>query len=206
MSKLVPINVNTTYAFNFDTPLDKFSGIYTVNAILNYSELMDASVDLLADTFAPVGMPLEQYNSILPKLRKSNTYKLISPENKDLVIYIPELYVTQVPNHNVKKYYEIVLAVNIDILDDTPKLASVVSSTIDNVQATLGITTKPKIFELRGIWLTKEQYQEILAGREANANLSTNYFTESVRLRKEVDALRSKLAAYEDIIIKASAT
>ena len=206
MSKLVPINVNTTYAFNFDTPLDKFSGIYTVNAIMSYPEIMDAGIDLLSDTFVPAGMSLEQYNAILPKLRKSNTYKLISPENKDLVIYIPEIYVTQVPNHNVKKYYEIVLAVNIDILDDTPKLASIVSSTIDSVQATLGIITKPKIFELRGIWLTKEQYQEILAAREANASQSTNYFTECLRLRGEVDTLRSKLAAYEDIIIKASAS
>lgn len=196
---IVKLSVGVVYRFVVDPPFDVLTGVYTVNGILSYSEVINMGIELYQTTYSKYAVSKDIFDTDLPDLRTCGILKLVDPDTPDgEIIYLPSIYVTQVPDHNVKKYKELVMAVNLDVLDDSVILDSIGSNLSEYLTSSLGVETTPKLFELKQVWMTDSEYSQLAADRLSRASGVVNYFTECVRLRTEVDRLRSRLAAYEE--------
>lgn len=197
---LVKLSVGVAYKFIVDPPFQEATGVYIVNGILSYSELVMNGIDLYTTTYSKYSVSKDIFDTDLPSLRNSSILKLSNPDNPDTdITYIPSIYITQVPDHNVKKYRELVMAIHLGILDDSEILDSIGTNITEYLTSALGVETIPQLFELKQVWMSESEYAQLELERKNRASGVINYFTECVRLRNEVDRLRNTLVAYEEI-------
>lgn len=202
---LVKLAVGTAYKFVIEPPFDIISGVYVVNGILSYQEISDLGIDI-SETYTRYNVPGSVLDGDINTIRTSSILKLIDPDDAQMKpIYLPSMYVVQVPDHNVRKYRELVLAVNLGIFNDAPILDSIGENITEYLKGALGVDTPPKLFETKHVWMTDSEYAELSEERWTKAAGVVNYFSECVRLRNEVDRLRNRLAAYEDKFFELSA-
>lgn len=194
--------VGATYKFKFVSGFESFDGIHTVAKVMTYAEYVDDGGDIEEDFFAPAGKE-DELEKDIDKVRASKILKLISPdENADSEpIFIPLSYLAETPDFNVKEYFNIGVIANIGIVEEAESVDFIKDTITQTVEAALGISPDPKLVITGTKWLTKTEYQEILASRDEEKQKVLNYYSENLRLEKVLMSAQTRIKEYEALII-----
>lgn len=188
---------NFVYYFTFKQTLNSLNGIYNVESILSYAEILRTNIDIFKLTYQANSLSSDIFNADLETIRLGKIAKLISVTDTSVVLYVPEHLFDKVPDGSVQKYFQMGLAVDLGIFDD-PEQLSVIRSEIEQiVNSMLGTTNKTVIYTVKNIWMTTDAYQEIANDRETKVTRVSNHYTDKLSLIKQVDSLKTKLAYYE---------
>ena len=68
------------------------------------------------------------------------------------------------------------------------------------VEATYGITPDVNFVTIEEKWLTDEQYSEIVAARDKSKQKVLNYYSENLRLQKQLSQANTAIKEYEKLI------
>lgn len=196
--------VGITYKFSFAPGYTSLDGIYHVAQILTFQEALQSDISLVDSFYLTAGKTKEDYTNDLAMVRDSKILKLLNPDtlSENSAIMVPLYYLSMVPDPNVKKYYHLSIGFDLGIHDNPEQLSYLVTNLSQQFQATLGITnSSPEIFELESTWKTLDEYKDLEDERKVNITNILNYFSETKRLENEIAKLKSKLKAYEEIIV-----
>ena len=206
MSVSIIPTVGVVYKFTF---LDRFTildGIYRLIKLMTYDEFLEEGGDLLTQVYEPCGLTESDVNDDLETIKASKIMKLKSPETKgSTLLYMPLCFMETTPDHNVQCYYKFGVTAYVGITSDPNTLDEVKNTIIDRCKSMLGINPDPALITVGEEWLTDSEYQAELERREAVKTGVVNYFSENARLLKENSSLKSKLEAYEEIIVRQNA-
>lgn len=195
---ITSLSPNQRYKFEFDTPFHLKNGTYIVTAILSYDEMLQLGYDLQS-LYVEVSGDRNLYTTDLPSLPEWKYIKLQTELDVNDYICIPEKYLVKIPNPYVKEYYSLALGIELDIVDNPMLIDSLCQQFKQYIQYTLGIDPNYAIFEMEKVWLTDEEFEEMKRQKMEHSNKVITYFSETVRLHEEINRLRSKLKAYEDL-------
>lgn len=202
MSTIATPTVGAVYNFKFDTDYTSFNGTYKVDGIMSYDEYLANGGDIVSDFFEPNNQQAAADTEII-KVRQSVIMKLESPNDDDDTPsrYAPLCYVSETPDFNVKKYQKFGMITYIGICED-PALFDFMKSTVtDAVEASFGISPQPMFVVTGEQWLTDTEYNDVLKSRDNTKKKVLNYYSENLRLEKELSQLKTKINEYEKLII-----
>lgn len=197
--------VGIVYKFSFSPGYTALNGIYHVGQILTFQEMLKNNESLVDRFYALVDKSTEDYNADLAHIRNDKILKLLNPDTlvDSGAIFAPMYYLNSEPDFNVKKYYNLAVGLNLGLYENPEQLSYILTNLKQQFEAALGITNAPELFEINHKWMTKDDFETNVEDvRKSNATSILNYFSETKRLETEITKLRSKLAAYEDIIAK----
>lgn len=203
---IVP-SVGGIYKFTFIDRFNILSGIYKLAKLMTYDEFLEEGEDLLSKLYEPCGLSKEDLDADLQEIKASKIMKLTNPSihTENSLMYMPLCFMDTTPDHNVKCYYKFGVVAYVGITEDPSTLSEIKNTIKDRAKAMLGIDPDPALITVGEEWLTESDYQEIVSRRKATQSGVLNYFSENVRLEKELTSLKSTLAAYEEIIRKQNA-
>lgn len=194
------IKTGWTYKFAFLPNFSSYDGIYTIVKIYSWDELLKENVSLYDVSFAPLNVPKEEFDRDVLTYRNLDTYKLVTVDGtKEL--YVSEGMLSAIPLYPVQRYGELVLFLPLGVYNDEAGLDYITNQVSAQVKGALGITGDPKITAIKYQYLTEAEYKTIAAGRNATATSVINFFTETVKQAKEIDALKAQIAGL-NIVIK----
>lgn len=199
--------LGSTYKFTFGVGYNKFDGVYRLVKIMTYDEYLDDGGNLLADFYTPNGKGEEDLDNDLAKLRVTKIMKLVSPDESDestKAVYAPWCYVEQTPDHNVNSYTDIGIVVKIGLVKDSKELDYLAENIKEATLAATGIHVEPKFVALTDKWLSDNDFEEIYNARDHAKRKVINYFTECIKLRKQIDSLNTIIQEYERYIVEHS--
>lgn len=190
------------YKFVFSAEYEEFNGTFKLVKLMTYDEYLEDGGNLLADFFTPCGKNEEDLIRELPNIRDSKIMKLVSPDPMDTetIKFAPVIYLGQTPDHNVTKYFDLGIISHIGITDKPEDLDFVKDNLVEQFEAAMGITPDPKFMSIREQWLTKEEYDNEVAKRDATKKKVINYFSENRRLHALLSSQNTKLSEYEALI------
>lgn len=203
---IVP-SVGGIYKFTFIDRFNILSGIYKLAKLMTYDEFLEEGEDLLSKLYEPCGLSKEDLDADLQEIKASKIMKLTNPSihTENSLMYMPLCFMDTTPDHNVKCYYKFGVVAYVGITEDPSTLSEIKNTIKDRAKAMLGIDPDPALITVGEEWLTESDYQQIVSQRKATQSGVLNYFSENVRLEKELTSLKSTLAAYEEIIRKQNA-
>ena len=197
-------------------------GIYRVDKILSYLELVAGGIDLYTNLYAPLGLSKEYYQRDEPSFKGKTFYKLVDPKNTNVVIYMPISFIKGTPNNAVAEYSKLLLTIDLGVFSDTEMLVDMLDIFLGLLKARWGITPKSvyntedpqaddAIIQFQtydSVWLTTDEYEllESLRDNEKKNALATSTVLQKLvtselnRYVAENDKLRTQNQAYEEII------
>ena len=196
------VELGWTYKFSFIQDFGVLDGIYTVVKVYSYEEFLSDGLSLV-DLYSLVAkseaeleqdLQTEEFN-----YRNQEIYKLRNPENYTTVIYVPESIIASVPNFNIKKYSNVVVAMNLGLYPGEEDLAAVRSIMSEHMVSQLGYGDTPDLITIGHEWLTEEEYNERHAIREQNKQDIINYFSECQKLTEANTHLSGIIDNYEKL-------
>jgi hypothetical protein len=185
--------------FVFQDRFSNYNGIYEVASIATFNEWYDSGIDIFATLYEPVGLTKVEYAADIDTLRNYSIYKLINLETKKL-IYIPMEYTAEVPDPSVKTYQKIGIAVEIGIFKDPNKIIWIKNYIKEAIEAVSGTEKSPKLFQVKKVWLTDDEYTIIENERNISVQATTNHYTDKQALLRENARLRTIIAKYEETL------
>ena len=190
------IAVNYTYNFVLNSELASLNGIYTVNSILSYSDMLAQNLDLFSLTYKPNSLTQDQFNVDLPTIRKERIVKMTSVISS-AVVYVPEHFFEDIPDGSVQKYLQLGLAIDLGIFADPVQLNALRTEVEEIVAAMTGLSNKTVVYTVKNRWMTTAAYNIIAATRESALTRVKNNYTDKLALTAQVASLQTLLAYYE---------
>lgn len=191
---------NFVYNFTFKNIFSSLDGIYRVESISSYAELLKNNIDVYKLTYKEYGATDDMFRTDLDKIRSGNIAKLISVTDEEFIIYIPEHIFDKIPDGSVQKYLKLGLVITLGIFDNAEDLNTIKSEVDQVVSSMIGIEDKTTIFNVNSVWMTSDNYQTLDNDRNAAITRISNHFTDKQGLLKEIDSLKTKIAYYENLI------
>jgi hypothetical protein len=192
---------NYVYNFTFVTALESLNGIYKVESLLSYAEVIGQGLDIFALTYQPNGLDEAAFKTDLAAIRLGKIAKLVSVTDATKTLYIPEKLFSKIPEINVQKYLTMGLAVNLGIIDDAELLGVVKTEVEQVVQSMLGKSAQAVVYTVKENWLTQAEFKVIDDARKASITRVSNHYVDKQKLIKEIDSLKTLLAHYEQLLI-----
>ena len=194
-----------------------YCGVYRVDKILSYKDVLSSGIDVYNNLYAPIGVPKTVYDQDEPTFQNTMFYKLVDPRNEDIVIYIPLSFVDGVPDGSIARYDKLILGINLGVFSDLEMITDMIMMITDLLEVKYGIKADGTQFPLDkelvqinrydDVYLTTEEYNSINDARqnvidEAPGDLLLNklFKSEMNQLLTENTSLKSKLDAYETAI------
>lgn len=120
--------------------------LYECEAIRSFDDIYELGVDVYQEYYVPMGLldnTVVSGNLFLFKEQRDANVCIITLRSTDdgEYIYVPDSYIANSPNGNVKPYSHIVLSVNCGPLPDYLDLSALKSDLSDMAKGYLGITT-----------------------------------------------------------------
>jgi len=171
-------------------------GVYMVLSINTLDELIDQDVDLVEYTWAKVELTQEDYDIAVEELREDNFYKLSNVETED-IIYMPLLYMAEMPDPNIQRYLKLGFGVNIGIFADQDKI-DWIKDQIAQVLLSIGVEEETYLFEIEPVWLTEDEYVAIEEARAASTSGELTHYYDKEKLIEENTRLKTIVTAYEN--------
>ena len=233
----VNLTLNKVYRFTFvkdfnrdlgyiaDTEDENYSvmrGIYRVDKILSYRDIISSGIDIYNNLYAPIGIPKQVYDKDEPTFQNTMFYKLVDPRSEDVVIYMPLSFISGTPDGSVERYDKLLLAINLGVFSSTEMIAEMLDIFKELLRVKWGIYPDgvqfPEDMELvqfqryDSLWLTTDDYnlldaarKEVISGSDDEITSSESvleklFGSEMNKLKSENDTLKKKISAYEDII------
>jgi hypothetical protein len=194
------ITPNHVYYFTFKNVFNQLNGIYKVESLLSYSEVLAANINLANVTYKANGATDLDFNNDLDTIRAGKIAKLVLVNDTSTIIYIPEHLFDKIPDGSVQKYYQLGLAVDLGIFSDIDQLSVLKSEIEQIVEAMIGVKNKAVIYTVKNSWMTVDDYKIIDDTRKALVTTVSNHFTDKLALTKQVDSLKTLVKYYEDLL------
>lgn len=194
------IVTNHVYDFTFKSALNKWNGIYRVNAILSYAEMVSLNLDLFTLTYQPNSLTEDNFNTDLDQIRTGKIVKLISVTDETVIHYVPEHLFDLVPDGSVQQYYRLGLAVNLGVFDDPEQLNVIKTEVEQVVNSMLGVTDSVVIYTVNSAWMTTAEYKTLEDARKAAVTRVRNHYTDKLDLIRQIDSLKTLINYYEDAL------
>ena len=206
------------YSRDPDSPYhDVYCGVYRVDKILSYKDVLSSGIDVYNNLYAPIGVAKDVYNKDEPSFQNTMFYKLVDPRNEDIVIYIPLSFVDGVPDGSIARYDKLILGINLGVFSDLEMVTDMIMLLTELLEVRYGIKADGKQFpadkelvkinRYDDIYLTTEEYNSINQARQdviddtpGELLIDKLFNTEMKQLIAENDSLKVKLAAYEKAI------
>ena len=203
MAAIVP-TPGVVYKFVFDTGYDCFNGTYRLAKLMTYEEYLNDEGDILADFYTPNKKDAAAVTADLEKLQTSKIMKLISPDEADTEteVFAPLCFLTATPDFNVHEYNKFGIIAYIGVTDNVEHLDFMRDSLVQLSEASVGISPDPKLMTVGSVWMTDSEYAEEVAKRDKTLQKIVNYFSENRRLLLEMSSLKTRLAEYEELIVR----
>lgn len=204
MTMLIKPVVGEIYNFKFQQGYEYFNGVHKVVKVMTYEEYVNDGHNIVTDFYEPNGKTEEDVASTINGVIANDILKLVQPSIEDIerVIYVPTFLLEETPDYNVSKYHKFGIVANVGIIGDPDNLGFMKTNLIEACESVLGITPDISFVTLEEKWLTDEQYQAILAERDQSKMKNYNYYSENLRLQKQISQANTKLNEYERIIVK----
>lgn len=204
MAYLLMPAVGSAYKFLFTSKFNHFDDVYEVVKIMSYEEYIGDGRQLLSDFYEPCELTEDDLTADLEEVRSSKILKLHKPDTESSAdVYAPLCFVSQVPDCNVKKYYNIGMISKIGITENPDDLDNAKNTFIEIIEASTGITPDPIFTTIgEGKWMTETEYQEEVAKRDATKKKILNFYTSTKKLELELAEARTKIKAYEALIVE----
>ena len=195
----------------------KLAGIYRVDKILSYSDLVAGGIDLYTNLYAPSNVSTAVYQRDEPTFKNTTFYKLVDPRNEDVVFYMPVSFIDGSPDGSVAKYSKLLLTIDLGIHSDTELLVDmldIIGGLLEarwgiNAESVYGIGSTEDIVQFQtydSVWLTTEDYELLNDFRKhvRETSVSTvlaklcdselnKFRDENLRLSAQVDAYEANL-------------
>lgn len=203
MSSIITPTVGVTYKFSFEAGYNALDGVYTLIRLMTYDEYLADNRNLLDDFYTPNRKSDTDLDADIITIRNSKIMKLTSPDKleTDSEIYAPLCFLKDNPDYNVNKYSDLGIITHVGVTNDPSTLTSLAEAISEHLSAEFGIEADPKFVVIRDVYLTDSDYADIIAERDSSKKKIVNYFSECKRLHNVDAASRSKLAAYEELLI-----
>lgn len=201
------VELGWTYKFSFISDFSILDGIYTVVKVYSYEEFLNDGLSLASTLYSVIYKDPKDAEAALEEdlltkefnYREQEIYKLRDPEYYDTVIYVPESIILKVPNFNIKKYSNVVVAINLGLYPGDEDLSSVREIMSEHLSSQLGYMDTPDLITIGHKWLSEEDYNAEQANREANKKNVINYFSECTRLSNINSQLSSTIENYNKL-------
>lgn len=194
------VNVGWTYKFTFTNDFVDLDGVYSVVKIYTYDELINDGIDLVDGLYTKVGKTGDDLELDVHLYRDEDIYKLVNPDNIEIVYYVPAPILANTPNPNIKKYPKLVIGINLGIYNDETELNYIKDTLHELLASTLGLVDPPKVFSVNNVWLTEEEYDNIVEIRKSTATDVVNYFSENIKLRNTISKQNSTIEYLQSVI------
>lgn len=204
MGYLIMPSVGSAYKFVFESRFSDLTNVYEVKKIMTYNEFLADGRNILSDFYEPCGLSQSDVDKDLAKIRESKILKLHKPDHKtDDDIYAPLFAVENVPDCNVKRYYNVGMVSKVGITEDPNDLDYMKNTFVEVVESSLGITPDPIFTTIgEGVWLTDDEYKAEVAKRDKNKLKVMNFFKKAKELEVQLSEAKTKINAYEQLIVK----
>ena len=204
MGYLIMPSVGSAYKFVFESRFSNLTNVYDVKNILPYNELLADGRHILTDFYELCSLTQSDVDKDLAKIRESKILKLHKPDhNTDDDIYAPLFTVENVPDCNVKRYYNVGMVSKVGITEDPNDLDYMKNTFVEVVESSFGIAPDPIFTTLgEGVWLTDDEYKAEVAKRDKNKLKVMNFFKKAKELEVQLSEAKTKINAYEQLIVK----
>ena len=194
------------------TTTDEFAGIYRVEKIVSYTDVLANAIDIYRNLYVPCGVPQEVYQQDEERFSTQSFYKLVNPNNVGQVYYIPEFIIVGVPDPGICQYNQMALTVNLGLYASDDKVLYDVQDLLKRLlQARVGlpadVAENIKLVSYNAKWCTREYFENLIArlpalrdyylqqhGSELYGML---FATEHNQLYQDYLTLRRKVEVYE---------
>ena len=204
MGYLIMPSVGSAYKFVFESRFSDLTNVYEVKKIMTYNEFLADGRNILTDFYELCSLTQSDVDKDLAKIRESKILKLHKPDhNTDDDIYAPLFTVENVPDCNVKRYYNVGMVSKVGITEDPNDLDYMKNTFVEVVESSLGITPDPIFTTIgEGVWLTDDEYKAEVAKRDKNKLKVMNFFKKAKELEVQLSEAKTKINAYEQLIVK----
>jgi hypothetical protein len=205
-----------------DTTQPITAGIFRVDKIMSYMDLVASGIDLYTNLYSPCRIPKDVYLGDVPKISDTTIYRLVDPTDESRVFFMPQTFIKDTPDASVEECGKVLLTIDLGIhgkekvgtsllIDDMKDFLSQI------LEKRWGIgdasdKAYPTIdqIEYDKVWLTKTQRVGLEAAREQKSKTSEVNFAELFNLDKtnihykENLRLKGKIKALEEKLIEQS--
>ncbi len=202
MPSIIVPNPGAIYNFVFIDGYEKFNGIYKVAKIMTYSEYISDGGNLMDNWFTPNEKTQADMEEVLAEVREAKMLKLVQPgsDSVEVTMFVSMYFVAETPDFNVSRYYQFGMISTIGLTKDPTLLNFMKHTFTEIVEATYGITPDINFVTIKEQWLTDEQYKNVLAERDKSKLKVLNYYSENLRLQKQLSQANTAIKEYEKLI------
>jgi hypothetical protein len=109
-------------------------------------------------------------------------------------------YTTEIPDLSIKAYQKIGIAVDIGIFKDPNKIIWIKNYIKEAIETVAGEEKSPKLFQIKKVWLTDDEYDTIEQERNTSIQATANHYTDKQALIRENARLRTIITKYEETL------
>lgn len=182
-------------------------GMYRVDQILSYREMLMQEISIYDNLYKPFDLPKSLFESDETRFDDKVTfYKLVDPNDEELVLYMPDIFISDHPDTNVDMFHKIMLGFTLGVFADVEQFSDLKQTIETLLETRYGIKTIADVFTFKQTYLTTQDYESIVEERAQTKNNSTLdlydtlFLTEKGIKEKEILELRSKVIAYEELL------
>lgn len=193
---------------------DHKRGIYRVDKIMTYSEVVDEGIDLFNNIYKPCRLPEELYRQDRELFYSSTFYKLVNPNDEAEIYYMPLIFVEGTPDPSVRKYNKYILTIDIGVYDDDASLMDARNIIIGALKGRCGIDPSlsggvrlaiydTQYMHLQDLLTVEQQREEVK--KEFNETEAVEFYSlvcpKDLKDREsELAGCKKKLEIYEGIL------
>lgn len=193
------IVVGNQYGLKFVSGFTDLDGIYAVTHAVDYNSLLLDDISLMTYLFVHVNKTEADLKTALPDIVDDVFYKIINVVT-NAIYYVPRSYIVGIPNPNVAAYSRLMLTMDLGVFADPTLLTTLKNSIRTALLEGLGIDKEVQVMEYGKRWLTKEDYNTLVADREQQSTGFVNYYEKYNEQVETIQTQASKIAALEEII------
>jgi len=194
------LTVGWAYRFRFKPDFSKLDGTYLVVKIYTYDELLEDNLDLFEGLYTHVGKTQVQLDEDYLQYRNGSIAKITNPDDSSIVYYIPEAILSVEPDPNVKRYPKLAIGINLGVCKDAAEVEHIKNTATELLGKMFGLVDDPAVFSVSSVWMTEEEYSQVLQDRQHAGREIVNYFGENQRLLAEVNRLSVMVEKYKEYI------
>lgn len=200
----------------YDKAYHPSGGIYRIDRILSYQDLLLTGVDLYNNLYAQCSLPRTTYDMDLPTFEAATFYLLSCPIEKTRSFYVPETLFKTSPDSSIDQYDKLLLSIELGVHSD-PDMIEDMHTTLGallekrwGIIGGSGSKVSIKVASYDSTWMNSDDYallekQRRYVIKHSTIKLSELFcFTDTNPMHTELTRLKNQLKAYEEIIAQRS--
>lgn len=197
-------DVGTTCLFTFISNFSTLDGIYRIRAETTFLDAIASNIDFVENLYIPAGLSSTEFNADYSSYTSDRVAVLESVVNTDVLYYVPQSIILNVPDPTVNEYYSLILVTKLGVFKNTQTIFPLLDSINDIIQAQLGISEPVRVVTNpeNKVYLTQAQYDTIVEARAASAATISPLSVQLVQAQQQNTYLSSLVAQYEALIVQ----